>query len=253
VTRAENAADIDLAWDSGLRYDMGKSASCRNPKEIIRSRLLEEADLLGGRRATSTRASWTACANRWSSLDYFGSIDIQPNPDKAEDYLVPVDVKLTLAKRSIYTAGLSYGTESGAGIACGMERRYVNKRGHKAAGAAGLRAEAQDADPAVPHPGLQVAGRLVHRQLQASDEQTDYIDSAPAEFVASRSGEINEHWTAVASIHALRERWRYVDQIRLPACPTAYNTPPSPIPRCARTTPTCRRPAVSAPTAAGAT
>ena len=45
---------------------------------------------------------------------------------------MPVDVNLTRAKRSIYTSGVSYGTDSGAGIRLGVERRYVNMRGHKA-------------------------------------------------------------------------------------------------------------------------
>ncbi len=65
-------------------------------------------------------------------LDYFSAIDIQPLPEQASDDLrVPIDVNLTLAKRSVYTAGLSYGSESGAGMRFGMERRYVNDRGHK--------------------------------------------------------------------------------------------------------------------------
>src|SRR5690606_40678406 len=45
--------------------------------------------------------------------------------------------------------------------------------------------------------------------ISAYDEQTDYIDLRNGKLIASRSGEINEHWTAIVSMNALRERWGY--------------------------------------------
>jgi translocation and assembly module TamA len=45
--------------------------------------------------------------------------------------------------------------------------------------------------------------------LEANDEQTDYIDINNAKLFLSRSGVISEQWTVVASLNALRERWRY--------------------------------------------
>src|SRR3546814_3171086 len=50
------------------------------------------------------------------------------------------------------------GRAPGAGTAL---RQHPRAQG---TGAAGLRAEAQDADPAVPHSRIRLAGRLVHRQ-----------------------------------------------------------------------------------------
>lgn len=41
------------------------------------------------------------------------------------------------------------------------------------------------------------------------DEQTDYIDLRNVKLTGSRSGQINERWSAIASINALRERWRF--------------------------------------------
>ena len=45
--------------------------------------------------------------------------------------------------------------------------------------------------------------------LQAADEQTDSLDNRRLEFVASRSGQYNQHLNLVASAHVLRERWAY--------------------------------------------
>src|SRR3546814_10029381 len=42
------------------------------------------------------------------------------------------------------------------------------------------------------------------------------MDSRRAELVFSRSGEINPHLTAIASVHVLRERWAYTGDLENP-------------------------------------
>src|SRR5690606_5496469 len=64
-------------------------------------------------------------------LDYFAAIDLRPLPEEAEDGQVPVQVDLAPAKRSIYDFGVRYGTDTGLGLSAGLERRWVNNRGHK--------------------------------------------------------------------------------------------------------------------------
>jgi translocation and assembly module TamA len=131
VTRAANAADIDLVWTSGDRYAMGPVAFTQTPEHIIRDALLgklvywDEGSYYHQGKLDRLRKSLVA-------LDYFSRIEIDPQPDKAIDHRVPVQVTLTPAKRSIYTAGVSYGTDSGGGVRLGVERRYLNSRGHKA-------------------------------------------------------------------------------------------------------------------------
>lgn len=94
VTRAEHAADIDLGWDSGLRYDMGQVTFVQEPSEIIRPQLLEEliywkeGEYYHQGRLDRLRKSLVA-------LDYFARIDIDPQPENAKDYLVPVTVTLS--------------------------------------------------------------------------------------------------------------------------------------------------------------
>lgn len=128
VTRADNAADIDLTWDSGRRYNMG---DIRFHQDYFVDKLFdplvywEKGSYFHEGKLDRLRESLT-------KLDYFSVIDIQPRPDQADaNGDVPVDVNLTRAKRSIYTAGLSYGSESGAGVRGGLERRFLNNRGHK--------------------------------------------------------------------------------------------------------------------------
>jgi translocation and assembly module TamA len=123
-----------------------------------------------------------------------------------------VTVALTPAKRSIYTAGVSYGTDSGAGVLGGVERRYLNSRGHKALAQVDFAQRRKTATLQYRVPAFKWLDGWYTASLQGADEQTDFVDNRRLEFVASRSGEINKYLTATVSLHALRERWRFVPE-----------------------------------------
>ena len=209
VTRADNAADIDLRWSSGVRYAMGRVAFEQQPTQSIRPQLLDklvywdEGSYYHQGKLDRLRKSLT-------ELDYFSGIEIKANPENADaDKHVPIDVLLTLAKRSIYTYGLSYGTESGAGVRLGLERRYLNSRGHKALAQIDWAQKRKTLTLQYRIPAFAWLDGWYTGSLQFADEQTDYIDSRRAEFVASRSGQLSPQLTANASLHVLRERWAY--------------------------------------------
>ena len=212
VTRAENAADIDLVWNSGQRFDMGPTTFEQSPA-IINQGLLEnlvywqEGEYYHQGRLDRLRTSLVR-------LDYFGDIDIEAQHDQALDMpdgsrRVPVKVTLTPAKRSIYTAGVSYGTDSGPGIRMGVERRYVNRRGHKALAQLDYAQKRKTLTLQYRIPAFAWRDGWYAVSLQGYDEQTDYIDTRRLELVGSRSGQYSPTLNLVASIHALRERWAY--------------------------------------------
>jgi len=208
VTRAANAADIALRWNSGPRYDMGAITFTQEPA-VIRDSLLQklvywkEGEYYHQGRLDRLRRSLV-------ELDYFGRIDIEPHPEQAVEGRVPVTVELTPAKRSIYTAGVSYGTDSGAGVRMGVERRYVNSRGHKALGQIDWAQRRKTATLQYRVPAFLWLDGWYTASLQGADEQTDFADTRRVELVGSRSGEINRFLTATVSLHLLRERWRFL-------------------------------------------
>jgi len=206
VTRADFAADIDLAWDSGRRYDMGP---VRFEHDFFRPGLFdplvywEEGSYYHEGKLDRLRESLI-------KLDYFSTIDIQPRPEEADaDGRVPIDVRLERAKRTIYTAGLSYGSESGPGVRGGLQRRYVNSRGHKMNTQLDFAQKRKSLASSYSVPAFGWLDGWYTFSASLYDEQTDYIDLRNVKVSAARSGQINEHWTAIASINALRERWRY--------------------------------------------
>lgn len=222
VTRADRAADIDLRWDSGDRYDMGAVTFEQSPKPAIGEALLrqliywQEGEYYHQGRLDRLRKSL-------ASLDYFSRVDIEPHPDQAVEGKVPVTVRLTPAKRSIYTAGFSYGTDSGFGVRLGLERRYLNSKGHKALAQLDYNEKRKTFTLQHRIPAFAWRDGWYTTSLQVSDEQTDYIDTRRHELVFSRSGEYTRNLNLVLSAHALRERWAYAyEDDDDPSTPTLY-------------------------------
>jgi len=128
IHRAEHAADITLVFNSGPRYTLGP---VHFDGSQLRPALL--AALTPWQVGDDYRQSELIdLQNRLAGLDYFAIATVRPLPDLARDGEVPVQVTLTPAKRDVYSAGLSFGTDSGAGVRLGAERRWLNDRGHKA-------------------------------------------------------------------------------------------------------------------------
>lgn len=220
VTRAQSAADINLAWNSGVRYDIGAVTFTQTPQRIIRDSLLDKL-LYWDEGSYYHQGKLDRLRKSLVALDYFSRIDIEPQPTDANgqpaaNHRVPVQVMLTPAKRSIYTAGVSYGAYSGPGVRLGVERRYLNSRGHKALAQVNYGQRRKTLTLQYRIPAFAWLDGWYTASLQAADEQTLYIDTRRVEFVASRSGEINTRLTAIASLHALRERWAYTGDIANP-------------------------------------
>ncbi len=213
VTRAQQAADIDLRWDSGARHTLGEARFTQTPAPVINARLLDKlVPWSPGQPFDQTELE--RLRKSLVALDYFGLVDVQAAPEPGVDKQVPVDVQLTPAKRSIYSWGASYGTLSGAGISAGVERRYLNARGHKALAQLDWAEKRKTATLQYRIPAFAWLDGWYTASLQAADEQTSYVDSRRLEFVASRSGQYSEHLNLVAALHLLRERWAYASLTR---------------------------------------
>jgi translocation and assembly module TamA len=206
ITRAENAADIALGWDSGMRYNIGH---IRFHDDYFRPGLFEQL-VYWEQGSYWHEGKLDRLRESLNKLDYFSTIDIQPRPEEGwESGEVPVDITLTRAKRTIYTAGVSFGSESGAGVRGGVERRYVNRRGHKLNTQVDYAQKRKSLLTSYRIPAFRWLDGWYAVTATAYDEQTDYIDLRNYKLIGSRSGEVSENLTLVASLNAIRERWRF--------------------------------------------
>jgi translocation and assembly module TamA len=127
VERTSNTAEVHLAWDVGTRYRLGETVfedSQFDDGFLQRYIPWNEGDFYSQDLVLELQ-------QRLIDADYFAIAQVQPDIEHAHDGIVPVKVMLAPAKRTIYTAGLFIGTDTGAGVRAGVERRWINRHGHK--------------------------------------------------------------------------------------------------------------------------
>jgi translocation and assembly module TamA len=155
---------------------MGPTRFVQSPRRILRDGIVEHF-VYWDEGSYYHQGKLDRLRESLARLDYFSSIDIEPRPQDAVDGRVPTTVTLVPAKRSIYTAGLSYGTDSGAGVRLGVERRYVNDRGHKALAQVDWAVKRKTLTTQYRIPAFGWIDGWYTLTVQAADEQTDYIDN----------------------------------------------------------------------------
>src|SRR6201991_3051339 len=127
VTRAEHAAVVTLAWDTGQRYRIGHIAfkgSQFRDGFLDRYLPFHEGDYFSQDQLLQLQQAL-------NGADYFSVVNVMPDIDNAKNGVVNVNVELAPAKRTIYTGGPFFGTDTGPGLRGGIEKRWVNDRGHK--------------------------------------------------------------------------------------------------------------------------
>jgi translocation and assembly module TamA len=127
VTRSANAADIHLAWKVGPRFRLGATTfeGGQFPDTFMQRYIpWHEGDFY-------TQDQLLGFQQRLIDADYFSIAQVQPDVEHAHDGIVPIKVMLAPAKRTIYTGGVFIGTDTGVGVRGGIERRWINQRGHK--------------------------------------------------------------------------------------------------------------------------
>lgn len=203
VKRATRQAIIDLGWKSGVRYRFGPT---RFSGSHIRDTLLEktvpyqQGDLY-------EQKDLLALHQRLTQLDYFGYIDVKPDAENAENGEAPIEISLIPGKRSVYTAGFSYGTDSGPGVQLGLERRWVNDRGHKLAANLDWAQRRRSLGLEYKIPAFALAEGWWGFGANRREEDSDSVETRITELVASRTGAWRD-WQLSAAVHTRQEEFR---------------------------------------------
>lgn len=206
VTRAERAADIALGWRSGPRYRFG---SVRFEGQPLDPGVLDP--LVPWKRGEPfDQARLLALQQSLAETDYFGGISLTPQPEAAVDGEVPVQVTLVPAKRSVYRAGLRYGTDAGAGVTGRLERRYLNRRGHKLLLDLSLAQRDRQLLAQYRIPAFAWLDGWYALTLDVREEEIDDFTSQYVNLAATRSGRWKD-WELLAGLNFKRERFDALD------------------------------------------
>jgi translocation and assembly module TamA len=198
IDRGAGSADIHLRYESGTRHFLGAvSFEGAQFDDALMQRFVPWPD---GYRFDQSRVE--ALQQALAASNYFDQIEISRGEIDPATLRVPLSVRLSPNLRTRYVAGVSYGTDEGAGVRGGVERRWVNGRGHQFFGEAELaqRRSALYAEYALPQFAEKISRYAVATRWQ--DEQTDNIDARS--FLLSGSAVARgHHWYAQATLNLL--------------------------------------------------
>lgn len=122
-----NTADVVLIYDAGIRYHI---AAISFPQTVVNNSFLKKLLPFAENSPYSTDQV-LSLRRQLTNSGYFESVNVSTLTEQRKDGLVPLSVQLEPKKKHLYSAGVGYGTDTGARLALGWENRYVNSRGHR--------------------------------------------------------------------------------------------------------------------------
>jgi translocation and assembly module TamA len=120
-------ATIHLHYDTGPRYRFGAitfNQDFLSPKLLNRYPRFKPGDPYDANDLLKLQSDL-------NGSPYFSQIQVNAPPDAATD-TAPVNVELEPNKQRKYSAGLGYGTDTGARVKLRAEQRWLNRQGHHA-------------------------------------------------------------------------------------------------------------------------
>lgn len=127
VELSDATATVRLTYDSGERFRFGAVSICCNHLSnafIERYFPFAEGDYFHTRDLLDLQVAL-------AGSDYFETVEVAPLWQQSQDKTVPVSLRVTPNQRDFYQIGPGYGTDTGARLTLGFDRRWVNDRGHR--------------------------------------------------------------------------------------------------------------------------
>ncbi|HKV06614.1 MAG TPA: autotransporter assembly complex family protein [Thermoanaerobaculia bacterium] len=120
-------ADVVVHYDTGPRYRFG---DVRFDQDVVDPNLL--TGYVNFKRGEPLDVDKVLeLQDALSDSPYWARVEVVTRQDLAQNLEVPIEVNLVPAKPQLWTAGVGYGTDTGARGTLGLELRRINRRGHR--------------------------------------------------------------------------------------------------------------------------
>ncbi|RAU19316.1 outer membrane protein assembly factor [Nitrincola tibetensis] len=204
VDRERNRAEISLTFNTGQRTRISELRFSENPiKDSLLRRYprFEEGDFLEVVKLIDLQGALI-------DSDYFADVEVRPVMEEFTEGSVPVEVNLTPRPRSLYQAGFGFGTDTGARMQLGLNRRYVNSSGHKIDARMRLSEIRNDITAGYIIPGHNPRFDQFGLRTGFYDENSKTIDSSRLSFGGFWQKQIDE-WEGILSLDLEQERFSF--------------------------------------------
>ena len=126
VDQQNNKADINLSFESGIRYRIGE---IRIEQDAIDERLFEKY-LSVNSGDYFNDINLVTSYQAVSGTEYFSAIEVSPVLDEKADGVIPIRIKAEKGKTINYSVGVGVATDTGPRIKFYYQNKLVNRRGH---------------------------------------------------------------------------------------------------------------------------
>ena len=127
VNPEERSTEIELILSTGPRYYFGPvtvEQTNLDPGVAERYVTIEPGAAFDPQKLVDTQFALT-------DLDYFQSVEIEPQRSKVEGQHIPMAIHTTPRPKRKWDFGVGYGTDTGARASIANDVRYLNSKGHK--------------------------------------------------------------------------------------------------------------------------
>lgn len=200
---AAGTADVHLELDTGPQFRFGAiefDYAGLDPELVRRFLPFASGDPYSDNRLLELQRAL-------EDSDYFARVEVLPQRERAQDNSVPVKVALEARKRHKYTAGVGFGTDTGARAVLGWEHRRINRRGHRLKTDLRLSQIRQDLTASYSLPLADPRTDRLEFTAAATEEATDAVDFSQQKLGAARSV-ARGRWREVLSLSYERENYR---------------------------------------------
>jgi len=200
-------ADIELVYDSGPRFSLGKvtfSGDAPFDEDLLRRMVPFKED-------TPYDSELIAELNQaMQSSGYFEGVRVDASPTAAQGQVIPVDVQLQTRKPRTMGLGVGYSTDVGPRVKANWTRHWVNPQGHSYGIESELSAPRQNVglfydiplDPPLTDK-LRFAGGYQYEEIADTDSLSKLLTVGPEWHSKLPSG-----WERVISLKWQREEYR---------------------------------------------
>lgn len=199
----EESADVDLQWESGPRYKFG-DVRFTGDAPFSENFLQQFVPWRGREEPYFSSEQVLNLQQRLVDADYFELVSVAPALDERKDGEVPIDVLLKRDERTVYSGEVYYSTDFGAGVRVGAQRRWLNRKGHKADTQLEYSQRLQSAAVHYQIPRPSREDRSYDFGVAYRDETTDVSRSRNFQLAASRSEKRWHGFTRTIGLKFLR-------------------------------------------------
>lgn len=208
VDRPARTASLTLKFESGPRYLFGDVTYTEG---ILRRSLLENyTDIEPGQ--PYSMAALNAMSEALTDSGYFASVSINAAPPEGDSTTVPVAVRLTPAKRRVYSIGAGFATDTGPQGRLGYVNRRRNDKGHQFESKLFGSAVRSELTASYRWPLRDPRREWFSINAGAQHEETDTSENDTFKFGVQRSRSLSERWVQTQYVDFAYEQFQIGEQ-----------------------------------------